>query len=90
MISAEHIFTAANILFTIGTSLLFIKVIRNRIRLHDFDFTGSILTTVALILMLFGYHELKMFISILFLMPTLLFWAVVSVYSGKNIKREVK
>lgn len=84
MVNAEYIFMAANIVFTIGTLLLFIKVIKNRSMLHDFDLMGSIVTTAALMLMLLRYYEFKMFSSIFFLMPTLLFWLFVSFYSGKT------
>lgn len=90
MMSTENIFLVANILFTIGTALLIIKVIQNRVSLRDFDSMGSLITTVALAIMIVGYYDLKLFTSIVFCVPTLIFWAVVSIFSAKNIKRKVK
>ena len=87
--SAESTFLVANILFTCGTLLLLMKVMKNRISLHDFDLAGAILTTLALIVMIVGYYELESFSNIVFTIITLLFWAVVSIFSAKNIKWKV-
>lgn len=84
IVNAENLFTLANIVFTIGTLLLVRKVITNRNRLSDFDITGAILTTTALVLMLAGYSLLGMGASLLFTLPTFLFWLFVSVYSIKG------
>lgn len=80
----EYIFMAANIVFAIGTLLLFKKVIKNRNALNDFDFIGSTLTAFAMFLMFAGYYQINMFRSIVFLLPTLVFWVFVSVYSVNN------
>ena len=88
----EHIFTAANIIFTIGTLRLFKTVIKNRASLHDFDLIGSLLTSGALFLMVIGYLENRMIVSFVFLLPTFGFWIFVSMYSLNNLKEfsEVK
>ena len=80
---AELIFTSANVIFTIGTIVLFKKVLKNRNMLKDFDFIGSFMTTVAMALMIRGYFELDMTSSILFSIPTFSFWLFVSIYSCK-------
>lgn len=71
--TAENIFMFANMLFTIGTLLLFSKVFKNRNMLNDFDIYGSIFTTCALFLMLMGYVLLEMYLPFLFAIPTTLF-----------------
>jgi hypothetical protein len=79
--NAENIFMFANILFTIGTLLLFSKVFKNRNILNDFDVYGSILTMNALFCMLIGYAMLEMYLPFLFAIPTTLFWLYVSVHT---------
>jgi len=78
MISGEDLFIMANIIFTIGTTLLFLKVIRNRNTLKDFSLQGSVLTMVAILFMVAGFLTLRMYVSALFLIPTMLFWVFVS------------
>lgn len=79
--NSEFIFIQANILFTAGTLLLFKKVIKNRSMLQDFDLYGSLLTTAALFCMIVGYLNLQMYLSLLFALPTTLFWVFVSIYT---------
>jgi hypothetical protein len=78
VINSEDIFTVANIMFTIGTVRLFLQVIKNRSTLKDFDFTGSVLTMIAILVMIVGFFNMKMYISLLFIIPTMAFWAFVS------------
>ena len=85
-VEMEFIFTTANIIFTIGTLRLFKTVIKNRSSLHDFDLIGSMLTSAALFLMVIGYLENRMIVSFVFLMPTLMFWMFVSMYSLNDFK----
>ena len=80
---AELIFTSANVIFTIGTIVLFRKVLKNRNMLKDFDFIGSCMATIAMALTIRGYFELDMTSSILFSIPTFSFWIFVSIYSCK-------
>lgn len=82
----EYIFTSANVVFTIGTFLLFLKVVKNRNMLNDFDVVGSGLTAIALVLMVAGFIYISMYISVLFMLPTLAFWVFVTVYSMKKYK----
>lgn len=77
-VNSEDIFTIANIIFTVGTARLFLQVIRNRDTLKDFDLTGSVLTMVAILVMIMGFFNIGMYISLLFILPTMAFWVFVS------------
>lgn len=81
----EDTFTLANIIFIIGTLLLFSKVIKNKDILNDFDLIGSILTSLGMFMMLAGYYKFSMFLSIIFSMPTFLFWVFVSFHRFKKV-----
>jgi hypothetical protein len=88
--SSETIFTIANIIFTIGTVRLFLQVIKNRNTLKDFDLTGSVLTMVAILVMIVGFFSLGMYVSLLFILPTMAFWAFVSACGfSQYLKRAV-
>ena len=82
----EYIFTLANIVFTIGTLLLSVKVIKNRNMLKDFDVVGSGLTMCALFIMMVGYTVLEMWVAMAFMSPTLIFWIIVTVFSINNME----
>lgn len=86
MIQSEYIFMYANMLFTLGTILLFKKVIADKNVLYNFDVVGSIITLFALTTMLIGYWNLQMYVAMLFSMPTWLFWLFVIIYSKENVK----
>lgn len=45
---SEIFFILANIAYIIGTGLLAKKVLENRNSIKDYDFTGSMLTTIGL------------------------------------------
>lgn len=81
---ASMIFAAANILFTAGTFMLSIKVVKNRNIPNDLDLSGSVLTIVALSCMLAGYNELHMNTSVLFTIPTWTFWVFVVLCTVQN------
>lgn len=78
---SEYIFMSANVIFTIGTFLLFRKVIADREVLYNFDFLGSIITLIALTVMLIGYWNLQMYIAMTLSLPTWFFWFFVVIYS---------
>jgi hypothetical protein len=80
----EDVFAIANALIAIGTVPLLLKVLRNKDSLKDFDLKGSLLTTTALGMMGLGYQKLGMFSSLLLLMPTLSYWAIISFYGTKS------
>lgn len=81
---AEFFMTIANIVFLTGTSFLFVKVLRNRNSLKDFDKRGSGLTFLGMCFSTISLYELQMWTSILFSIPTLLFWGFVFAFSMKH------
>ena len=88
--NAENVFTLANIIFTVGTLLLFAKVVKNRNILNDFSLSGSVLTTVGMVFSIIGYSMLEMYTPVIFAIPTMSFWGYVSFYTIKKklVKKE--
>ncbi len=84
--NAEFYMTLANVVFLCGTSFLFIKIIKNRDSLADFDKYGSFLTFTGMCFASLSMFELKMFTAILFSIPTLLFWLFAFIFSIKSHK----
>ncbi len=84
--NAELYMTLANIVFLCGTSFLFIKIVKNRNSIKDFDKSGSFLTFVGMCFASLSMFELKMFTAILFSIPTLLFWLFAFIFSVKSHK----
>ena len=80
----ENLFTFANIVYLFGTLLLLNRAIHDKSNLHNFDTTGSILTAIATTIILFVYFTLQMYIALVFVIPTWLFWAFVSIHTTKN------
>ena len=80
----ENLFTLANIVYLFGTLLLLKRAIQDKSNLHNFDTTGSILTAIATTIILFAYFTLHMYIALIFVIPTWLFWAFVSIYTTKS------
>ena len=84
--NAENMFTLANIIFTVGTLLLFAKVVKNRNILNDFSLSGSVLTTVGMVFTIIGYSMLEMYTPVIFAIPTMSFWGYVSFYTIIKVK----
>ncbi len=82
-VPSEYIFMSANVIFTIGTFLLFRKVFVDRKVLYNFDTLGSAVTLLALTVMLVGYCDLQMYIAMTLSLPTWFFWFFVGIY-GKD------
>jgi len=82
--NAELFMTIANIVFLIGTFFLFMRVLKNRDSLKDFDKMGSFLTFFGMLFSTTSLVILKMWISILFSTPTVLFWGFVFLFSIRN------
>lgn len=86
----EILFNIANLAYLIGTLLLTRRVVKNRNTLSDFDFHGSLLNVVGMLASAFALIELRLYFSLLILIPTLLFWMMTSIYSFKNNNRKIK
>ena len=77
IMNVELFMVLANITFLCGTSFLFLKVIKNRDSIKDFDKVGSGLTFVGMIFSTIALVILNMWTAILFSIPTILFWGFV-------------
>lgn len=82
--NAEFFMTAANVVFFTGTSFLFVKVIKNRDSIKDFDITGSFLTFFGMIFSTIALVELNMWWAIVISAPTVLFWLFAFIFSWKS------
>lgn len=76
--------SVANIIFFIGTTFLFLKVIKNKNSIKDFDNTGAGLTFIGTCFVILSLSELKMWLSIAFSIPTVLFWLFTFIFSIKK------
>lgn len=82
----ETLFNLANLSYLAGTLLLTRRVLKNRDTLKDYDFHGSVLNSIGMTMSAFILIELALYGTLILLMPTLLFWIIVSVYSFRNRK----
>jgi len=78
-------FNVANFLFLIGSTILIISVIRNRNVLKGYGATGPTLTLGALFCCSASYVLLKNWVSLLLLIPTMIYWALVVFYNIKIV-----
>jgi Na+-transporting NADH:ubiquinone oxidoreductase subunit NqrE len=89
MISPSVFFNISNVLFLIGTSLLIRAVLKNRNILNGYDWLGSLLTLTAMICSEYAYvlfierGDSAYWISFLFSLLTVAYWALASFYSVK-------
>ena len=84
--NAENVFTLANVIFTVGTLLLFTKVVKNRNILNDFSLSGSVLTTVGMVFSIIGYSMLEMYTPVIFAIPASSLWGDVCFYTIIKVK----
>lgn len=84
--NAELLFSTANLLFLVGTIFLIRRVIKNRNAIKDFDPIGSLINSIGMLVNIFALIGLGYYETIIISAPTMLFWAMVSVYSFKNRK----
>lgn len=81
------LFILANLSYLVGTIFLTKRVIKNRNTLNDFDFYGSSINFVGMMIMAYVFFELKSYVAMIVSIPTMTFWAIVAIYSFKR-KRE--
>ena len=86
--NTELLFSLANVFYLVGTILLAKKVIKNRDALNDFDFYGSSINVVGMIIMALALLNLNSYIAAIISIPTMLFWAIAAVYSFKNGRKK--
>lgn len=80
----ELLFSIANILFLTGTVFLIRTVIKNRNTLSDFNPSGSLLNFSGMLINTFALVGLGYYTTVIISAPTMLFWAIASIYSLKN------
>lgn len=86
MLNVEILFNLANFAYLIGTILLTKRIIRNRNALKDFDSYGSMINTIGITINIIALIGLNYYITVIVLLPTLIFWGIVSIYSFRNRK----
>ena len=80
----ELLFNIANISYLVGTLLLIRRVIKNRNTIKDFDPYGSLINFVGMLINAFALIGLGYYVTTIISVPTMLFWAMASIYSFKN------
>lgn len=78
------LFSLANSFYLIGTFFLTRKVIKNRNALNDFDFYGSLINFVGMLINVVALIGTGSYMAVIISIPTVAFWAIVAVYSYKN------
>ena len=78
----SEIFLVANFICAIGTLLQVMAVIKNRKILKGYDFVGSLLTFLAVVLFQIGFYLIGEYLSVALGFITVAYWFLVSVYTG--------
>ena len=76
-ITPEILLSSSGFIFTIGTTFLLIKVLKERKSLNNYDLTGSFLTSLALFINIIAYYELNYTSTIILTLPTFAFWFII-------------
>ena len=83
--NAMWFFNIANSLFLVGSVILIISVIRNRNVLKGYGLAGPVMTFCALVCCGSGYALLRNWLSLLLILPTVVYWALVVFYNAMNV-----
>ena len=86
--NTDVLFSIANLFYLIGTSLLIKIVIKNRNSLNDFDYIGSIMNVIGMLITAYAFSQIKSYYAILMSLPTMAFWAIAAIYSFKNRRQK--
>lgn len=78
------LFSLANLFYLVGTIFLIRRVIKNRNALNDFDFYGSIINVIGMLITAYAFTKIESYFAIIISVPTILFWVMAAVYSFKN------
>lgn len=88
--STNLLFILANLLYLVGTVFLTKRVIKNRNALNDFDFYGSSINFIGMMITAYAFAKLESYVAIIISIPTMTFWAIVAIYSFKNRKVKIR
>lgn len=78
------LFGLANLFYLVGTIFLIRRVIKNRNALNDFDFYGSVINVIGMLITAYAFTKIGSYFAIIISVPTILFWVMAAVYSFKN------
>ena len=81
---ASFLLSLANSLYLVGTLFLARKVIKNRNALNDFDFYGSLINVVGMLITAYAFIIMGWYSAVVISLPTMAFWAIAAIYSFKN------
>lgn len=82
MIGMSEIFLVGNVICAVGTLLQIMAILKNRKVLKGYSFLGSLLTFLAVALFQYGFYLIGEYLSVIFGIITMVFWALATVYSG--------
>jgi len=89
-LNVDLLFSLANISYLIGTVFLTRRVIKNRNALDDFDFRGSSINVVGMIIGIIALIELQSYVAVVISLPTMAFWIITAIYSFKNRNKKIR
>ncbi len=78
------LFSLANLFYLVGTIFLIKRVVKNRNALNDFDFCGSLINVMGMLITAYAFIEIKSYYAVIISLPTMTFWAVTAIFSFKN------
>jgi len=82
--STDLLLSLANFLYLLGTIFMIKRLLKNRNSLNDFDFHGSTINFIGMVVTAYAFIEIKSYIAVVISIPTMLFWAMAAVFSFKN------
>lgn len=78
--NANILFSIGNLLFLIASYPMIQDVIRTKKNLKGYSLIGSICTFTGLIFMLLGFSTIQSFVSMVLMIPTIVYWHFVCKY----------
>jgi len=83
-----ELFLIGNIICAIGTILQITSVIKNKNILTGYNFIGSLLTFLSVLIFQLGFFAMEQYYSVLLGTITLIYWFLVTLYVGiKNANK---
>jgi hypothetical protein len=82
--STDLLLSLANFFYLLGTIFMIKRLFKNRKSLNDFDFYGSMINFIGMVVTAYAFIEIKSYIAAIISIPTMLFWAMAALYSFKN------
>lgn len=83
-ISPELLFNIGNALFLLSSYPMIKAAIKNKNSLNGYSFKGSLLTSAGMLCMIIGFLYLKLYLTAVIAVPTLMYWIIVTYYNRGN------